>query len=43
MKRLTLPFLLLALVPAAPLFAQEHMHEMAGEHEHMEGHDAAVN
>ena len=42
MKRVSLPVLMLALVPAAPLLAQEHMHEEAAEHQHVEGHDAAV-
>jgi uncharacterized damage-inducible protein DinB len=42
MKRFVLPLLLLALVPAAPIAAQEHMHDEQEAHEHMEGHDAAV-
>jgi uncharacterized damage-inducible protein DinB len=42
MKRLSLSVLCLALVPAGPLLAQEHMHEEGGEHAHQEGHTAAV-
>jgi len=42
MKRMTLPVLLLALLPAGQVMAQEHMHEAADEHEQMEHHDAAV-
>jgi len=40
MKRLSLYVLLLALLPANQLLAQEHEH--ADEQEHMEHHDAAV-
>ena len=42
MRRLLYSLLLLILLPVGQLFAQEHMHEEAAEHEHMEGHDAAV-
>ena len=42
MKRIFLPILMLALIPAAPLLAQEQMHDAVEEQEHMEGHDAAV-
>ena len=42
MKRLSLAVLLLALVPASQLLAQEHEHAEAGEHEHMQSNDAAV-
>lgn len=42
MKHLTLSVLLLCLLPAGQLMAQEHMHDEADEHEHMEHHDAAV-
>jgi uncharacterized damage-inducible protein DinB len=40
--RMSLPLILLALVPAAPLLAQEHMHDEAAVHEHVQGHDAAM-
>jgi uncharacterized damage-inducible protein DinB len=42
MKRIILPLLLFALLPAGPLLAQEHAHGEEHEHEHMEGGDAAV-
>ena len=42
MKRLSLAFLLLALLPDAPLFAQEHMHAEEEAHEHMQSHNTAV-
>jgi uncharacterized damage-inducible protein DinB len=42
MTRFALFFLLLTLVPAAQLTAQEQMHGEQQEHEHMEGHDTAV-
>ena len=41
MKRLSLAVLLLALLPANQLVAQDHMHGEEAQ-EHMEGHDAAV-
>jgi uncharacterized damage-inducible protein DinB len=42
MKRLLVPIFALALLPLSQLAAQEHMHDEADEHQHMEGHDAAV-
>ncbi len=42
MKRLSLAALLLAFLPAAPLFAQEHAHAENGSHGHMQSQDAAV-
>jgi uncharacterized damage-inducible protein DinB len=42
MKRLSYSLLLLALVPAGQVMAQEHMHDEAAAHEHQEGHTAAV-
>lgn len=42
MIRMPLLSILLALIPASALPAQEHMHAEAEEHQHMEGHDAAV-
>lgn len=42
MKRIPVAALLLALLPAGQALAQEHMHDEAVEHQHMEGHDAAV-
>ena len=42
MKRLSFAVLLLALLPAGQLVAQEHMHDELEAHEHTQGHDAAV-
>ena len=42
MKRFFLPILFLALVPSASLVAQEHVHDEVEEHQHVEGHMAAV-
>lgn len=42
MKRKSFAVLLLALLPAGQLLAQEHMHGEEESQEHMEGHDAAV-
>ena len=42
MKRLSYSLLLLALVPVGQIMAQEHMHDEAADHEHQEGHHAAV-
>jgi uncharacterized damage-inducible protein DinB len=42
MKSMSLAILLLALLPAGQLLAQEHIHDEQESHEHMEGHDAAV-
>jgi len=42
MKRLSLSVLLLALLPAGQLVAQEHMHDEQEAHEHMGAEDAGV-
>lgn len=42
MSRHFLVGLSLALFPSTPLLAQEHMHDAAQDHQHVEGHDAAV-
>ena len=42
MKKSIFVVLLLCLLPAGQLFAQEHMHDEQEAQDHMEGHDAAV-
>jgi uncharacterized damage-inducible protein DinB len=42
MKRFFLSLLIVALMPAGQLAAQDHMHADADTHEHMQDHDAAV-